>query len=192
MQHRKIIFIVGHVSLGCFFNKCLPMSYLYEKQGLTRDECVQHCKDNRYPYAGFDHCRCFCGTNFMTYAQIASSDCKTKSKSKCRKIKPGCEASSHIEVFRTSKSYCKQLRYMQMHPHFSAELLTLLAVCFVTIGGQSWICIYYMNSDANGFSMIKQMLPSFLTLWNVIKMAAVDLLLKRFQGAFYSAQVWEQ
>lgn len=133
MQYRKIIFIVGHVSLGCFFNKkCSPMSYLYEKYGLTRDECVQHCKDNRYPYAGFDHRRkCFCGTNFMTYAQIASSDCKTKSKSKCRKIKHGCEASSHIEVFRTSKSYCKQLRYVQMYPHISAKLLTSLVVCFM-------------------------------------------------------------
>ena len=110
------LFTAGQVSLGCFFNKkCSPMSHLYEKDGLTRDECVQHCKNNRYPYAGFDHCRkCFCGDNFMTYAQITSSDCKTKSKSKCKKIKPGCKASSHIEVFRTSKSYSKKLKYMQI------------------------------------------------------------------------------
>lgn len=101
-----IISIAGHVSLGCFFNKkCSPLSYLYEQDGLTRDECVQHCKDNRYPYAGFDHCRkCFCGANFMTYAQIESNTCKTKPKSRCKNIKSGCEASSHIEVFRTSKS----------------------------------------------------------------------------------------
>lgn len=115
LQFRDIIFIAGHVSLGCFFNKkCSPLSYLYEKDGLTRDECVQHCKDNRYPYAGFDHCRkCFCSTNFMTYAQINSNDCKSKSKSRCKKIKRGCEASSHIELFRTSKSYSKTYMYIR-------------------------------------------------------------------------------
>ena len=101
----RSFFIVGQVSLGYFSTKCSPLTYLYKKDGLTRDECVQHCKDNRYPYAGFDHCRkCFCFANFMTSAQIKSNACKTRPKPKDRNIKPGCKASSQIEVFRTSKS----------------------------------------------------------------------------------------
>ena len=139
LQH----FTAGHVSLGCFFNKkCSPMSYLYEKDGLTRDECVQHCKDNRYPYAGFDHCRkCFCGDDCMTYAQITSSNCKTKSKSRCKKIKPGCEPSSRVEVFRTSKNCSKKLKYIGRFSNVSslfckATYFTCRRFC-VTIGGQS-------------------------------------------------------
>lgn len=103
-------FFAGHVSLGCFFNKkCSPFSHLLErKDGLTTDECVRHCKDNRYPYAGFDHCsKCFCGTHFMTYAQTKSTSCKRKPRSRCKTLKSGCEASSHIEVFRTSKKDLK-------------------------------------------------------------------------------------
>ncbi|XP_078356559.1 uncharacterized protein LOC144641413 [Oculina patagonica] len=109
--------VIGHVSLGFFFNKkCSPFSHLYEsKDGLTTDECVKHCKDNRYPYAGFDHCnKCFCGTHFMTYAQTKSTSCKTKPRSRCKKLKSGCEPSSHIEVFRTM--YCtEEMRTTRTH-----------------------------------------------------------------------------
>ena len=97
--------IAGHISLGCIFNKrCSPLSYLYEKDGLTTAKCVKHCKENRYAYAGFDHCRkCFCGDNVMTYAKTTLGNCRAKRRSRCRHIKSGCEASSHIEIFRTSK-----------------------------------------------------------------------------------------
>ena len=92
------------MSLGCFFNmKCTPLPYLYEKKGITTEECVEHCKNKKYPYAGFDHCgKCFCGENFMTYAR-SPHGCKAKSKKRCKKLRPGCQASAHIEVFRTSK-----------------------------------------------------------------------------------------
>lgn len=94
--------VIGQVSLGCFFNmQCTPKPYLYEKDGLTTQKCIQHCKDNKYPYAGFDHCRkCFCGESLMTFARNSHS-CKRKSKGRCQRIKPGCQASALIEVFRT-------------------------------------------------------------------------------------------
>ena len=81
--------IAGHISLGCVTKE--PFPYLHEKDGLNIEECVNHCKDNRYAYAGFGHYRkCFCGDEILKYVE-------------CKKGKSGCGNSSQIEIFRTSK-----------------------------------------------------------------------------------------
>lgn len=79
--------LIGHISLGCVTKE--PFPYLHQKDGLNIEECVNHCKDNRYAYAGFDHYRkCFCGDKILKYVE-------------CKKGKSGCGKSSQIEIFRT-------------------------------------------------------------------------------------------
>ncbi|PFX29630.1 Alpha-dioxygenase 2 [Stylophora pistillata] len=78
-----------HLPLGCVTKKSSPFPYFRIKDGLTIEECVNHCKDNRYAYAGFDHCRkCYCGDKILKYVE-------------CKKGKFGCGRSSQIKIFRT-------------------------------------------------------------------------------------------
>ncbi|XP_022784016.1 alpha-dioxygenase 2-like [Stylophora pistillata] len=81
--------LIGHLPLGCVTKKSSPFPYFRIKDGLTIEECVNHCKDNRYAYAGFDHCRkCYCGDKILKYVE-------------CKKGKFGCGRSSQIKIFRT-------------------------------------------------------------------------------------------
>lgn len=92
--------VVGHVSLGCFVNnKNIPFPYLFKKDGITKEQCVQHCKEINYPYAGFNQCgKCFCGENLFMLKRC---------KKRPRRFKPRCGTSSPpTEVFRTM--YCTE------------------------------------------------------------------------------------
>ena len=83
------------MSLGCFKVKYLSPSY--EKEDTTIEECVKHCKDKEYAYAGFDHFRqCYCVANLHT-CELSRRKCLKRADKKClpRNI---------IEVFRTSKN----------------------------------------------------------------------------------------
>ncbi|CAH3034753.1 unnamed protein product [Porites lobata] len=84
--------LIGHMSLGCFKVKYLTPSY--EKEDTTIEECVQHCKDKEYAYAGFDHSRqCYCVANLHT-CELSQRKCRKRANEK------GLPRNM-IEVFRT-------------------------------------------------------------------------------------------
>ena len=88
--------VIGHMSLGCFKVKYLTPSY--EKEDTTIEECVQHCKDKEYAYAGFDHSRqCYCVANLHT-CELSPRKCRKRANKKCL-------PRNMIEVFRTSKNW---------------------------------------------------------------------------------------
>ena len=88
--------VIGHMSLGCFKVKYLTPSY--EKEDTTIEECVQHCKDKEYAYAGFDHSRqCYCVANLHT-CELSQRKCRKRANKKCL-------PRNMIEVFRTSKNW---------------------------------------------------------------------------------------
>ncbi|KAM7449002.1 Prostaglandin G/H synthase 1 [Porites harrisoni] len=84
--------LIDHMSLGCFKVKYLTPSY--EKEDTTIEECVQHCKDKEYAYAGFDHSRqCYCVANLHT-CELSQRKCRKRANKKCL-------PRNMIEVFRT-------------------------------------------------------------------------------------------